>query len=267
MDREQISRSDLKKNFLKEIIMRFDFQGVLQAEMESVLLVVKPFLKEKMFNRYEERTASHMDDNDSAMELKEQVVYSFTSEASGYIVELSNTNVVLIVQSQMYSSFDDYASIFCRIVAIYNEKIDFFTPKRFGLRKINYCFIKNKEDITKYFNSRFYNYDTLIENYESQKVERVDRLSDGESNINLRYLIEEGEIDGQKYYKVVLDSDIYMMNQDVISRIVLDEEEIKVINEKLFVIYLNAVTDDFLGILISDEEISSDGILGVELNE
>ena len=46
-----------------------------------------------------------------------------------------------------------------------------------------------------------------------------------------------------------------------------DEEEIKVINEKLFVIYLNAVTDDFLEILISDEEISSDGILGVELNE
>ena len=45
MQREKITRNDLKKNFLKKIIMRLDFQGVLQAEMESIILKVKPFLR------------------------------------------------------------------------------------------------------------------------------------------------------------------------------------------------------------------------------
>ena len=49
-----IERSQLKRNFLNEIIMRLDFQGVLQAEMEKVILKAKPFLKEKSFNRYRE---------------------------------------------------------------------------------------------------------------------------------------------------------------------------------------------------------------------
>lgn len=60
MDRLKIQRSDLKKNFLKEIIMRLDFQGVLQAEMEKILLEVKLYLKEKSFNRYEESIANQV---------------------------------------------------------------------------------------------------------------------------------------------------------------------------------------------------------------
>ena len=33
-----IERKQLKKNFLNEIIMRLDFQGVLQAEMDITIL-------------------------------------------------------------------------------------------------------------------------------------------------------------------------------------------------------------------------------------
>ena len=55
MNRAEITRNTLKKNFLKEIIMRLDFQGVLQAEMERVLLEVKPYLKLKSYNRYSEK--------------------------------------------------------------------------------------------------------------------------------------------------------------------------------------------------------------------
>ena len=85
MQREKITRNDLKKNFLKKIIMRLDFQGVLQAEMESIILKVKPFLKGKGFNRYEEKAVNQISSNESSLpDIKSQMVFSFTAESLGY---------------------------------------------------------------------------------------------------------------------------------------------------------------------------------------
>lgn len=47
METNKIERNYFKQNFLKEIIIRLDFQGVLQAEMEEILMKVKPYLKTK----------------------------------------------------------------------------------------------------------------------------------------------------------------------------------------------------------------------------
>ena len=43
MERENIGRSSFKHNFLKQVIIRLDFQGVLQAEMDKILIQVKPY--------------------------------------------------------------------------------------------------------------------------------------------------------------------------------------------------------------------------------
>ena len=48
----KLERNQLKKNFLKEIIMRLDFQGVLQAEMEKILIKVKPYLNDKAHSHF-----------------------------------------------------------------------------------------------------------------------------------------------------------------------------------------------------------------------
>ena len=47
-----ITRTDFQFNFLKNIIVRIDFEGVLEAEMEKVLMLIKPYLKDKGFSRY-----------------------------------------------------------------------------------------------------------------------------------------------------------------------------------------------------------------------
>ena len=268
MERSSITRNDLKKNFLKEIIMRLDFQGVLQMEMEGILLDVKPYLKEALFNRYEEKVVNQIvNEGTSVTDVKSQMVYSFTAESLGYLIELSNTSVTLTVRSQTYSSFDEYSAIFCHIVSIYKKKIDFFTVKRFGLRKINFCFIKNRNEINQYVVSSYYNCDAPIEGFESQAIEHVDRLSDSASNLNLRYVIEGGTLETEHFYKVTLDSDIYTLDQDKITEIMFNAASLKEINEKLFRIYLNVLTDYFLEILTTDSVSASDSIVGVELNE
>jgi len=265
MDRS-IKRQDLKKNFLKEIIMRLDFQGVLQAEMEEILLSVKPYLKGKSFNRYSEKLNHIINNDGSNTDIKSQVVYSFVAEALGYTMEMSNTSIILSVRSQTYSPFADYASIFCRIARIYKDKIDFFTVKRFGLRKINFCFIKNRQDINKYFVSSFYCCDEPIDGYSSLSTERKEILSDKVSNINLTHAIEEGQVGTDRYFRVNLDADIYITLQEEIEKVVFDSESLNGINDKLFNIYLSGLTDEFLSQLLSEDEMDSDLILGVDLN-
>ena len=56
-----VNRADLHFNFLKTIIVRLDFQGVFEPEMEKILPLVKPYLKEKAFNRYEKKTSNRIE--------------------------------------------------------------------------------------------------------------------------------------------------------------------------------------------------------------
>ena len=47
-----VTRTDFQLNFLKHIIVRIDFQGILETEMEKILMLIKPYLKTKGFSRY-----------------------------------------------------------------------------------------------------------------------------------------------------------------------------------------------------------------------
>lgn len=268
MDKTCILRSNLKKNILKEVIIRLDFEGVLQAEMEKILLPAKPYLRKKGFNRYEEKISNQIVENENTLkDLKSQIIYSFTAEASGYILYLSNTSVVLTVRSQSYFPFEVYADIFFNIVDFYRKSIDFFTPKRFGLRKINYCFVTSKESIGKYFNPLYYNCDVPIEGCESQTVERIDRIIGEKNSFNLRYTIEKGQIGDRSCYKVSLDSDAYMTNYEDIENLFSDRKNLSLINETIFRIFISALTDKFLEVLLGKKESNEEEISGVELNE
>lgn len=268
MDKSLVCRGDLKKNFLKEIIMRLDFQGVLQAEMEKVLLEVKPYLKKKNFGRYQEKISNQItNDNTGIKDVKAQIVYSFAAETLGYTLEMSTSCVSLSVKTQGYASFDEYSEIFCNVVNIFREKIDFFTSTRFGLRKINFCFLKHHESINEYFAPEYYNCGTPISGLEMQNVERNDRLVCGAQKLNLRYAVEQGQLGEEVVYKLTLDTDIYLLNQAEIDKYLFDEKKLSEINEKVFRIYIGVLTDKMIELLTNDHEEGLEEILGVESNE
>lgn len=267
MNKSVVSRSDLKRNFLKEIIMRLDFQGVFTAEMESVLVAVKPYLKKKSFTRYEQKITNQFTTEGNIPDVKSQVAHVFTAESNGFMIELSTSYVVLTVRAQGYASFEDYADIFCHIADIYRKNIDFFTVKRFGLRKINFCFVKDKENITKYFSKSYYNCEEPISEFATKESVRSDKLFDGKHNINMNYAVEEGMLGDELVYKITLDSDIYLTVQKDIEETVFEENALKEINEKLFKIYINVITEDLIEILTNEQSLYSDEILGVDDNE
>ena len=264
----KIERNQLKKNFLKEIIMRLDFQGVLQAEMEKILIKVKPYLKEKSFNRYNEKINNKaVIEGTSIKEATSQIVYSFTDENSGYTLDLSTTSIVLSVKSVGYSPFENYSDIFSYVASVYREEIDFFTVTRFGLRKINFCFIKDLKLIGVYFESKYYGVEEPISEFDIGSVNRTSRLSDGKKNINLRYIVEQGEINQDTFFKVTLDSDIYSTDEDTINQILNEKSELLAINDILFAIYCGAITEQLMDILLSEEGSLTECLVGVENNE
>ena len=268
MDKSTIQRKDLKKNFLKEIIMRLDFQGVLQAEMEKILLEVKPYLKQKHFDRYQEKVNNQfINDGTGIKDVKAQIVYSFAAETLGYSLEMSASCIALSVKTQGYASFDEYSEIFCRIANIFKEKIDFFTCTRFGLRKINFCFVRNHECINDYFASEYYNCYAPIVGLSTQSAERHDKLQNGLQKLNLRYAVEQGQLGVDSVYKVTLDTDIYLAEQTEIEQYLFGEKQLTEINEVAFRIYLGVLTEKMIGILTDDQDCETDEVLGVESNE
>lgn len=268
MMQKNIERSQFKKNFLKEVIIRLDFQGVLQAEMEKILLVVKPYLKSKAFNRYNEKINNQTVIKDASItETASQIVYSFMDENSGYTLELSTTSIILSVKSVSYSPFESYSEIFSYVADVYKKQIDFFTVKRFGFRKINFCFVNDLNSVGNYFEAKYFGVEEPVAGFDMRNVNRTSQLSDGKKNINLRYIIERGEIDKDIYYKVTLDADIYSLDEKTITSILEKDGDLTAINGTLFEIYCGAITDHFADILLSEEENLPEGLVGVEDNE
>lgn len=94
-----MKRSDFKRNFLKEIIIRLDFQGVFQSEMEKVLIEAKSVLKDQQFNGYDKKTSStSITDSEGIKNIQNQTVYVFTSDSCGYTVSLSTSYLILSVR-------------------------------------------------------------------------------------------------------------------------------------------------------------------------
>ena len=52
-----------------------------------------------------------------------------------------------------------------------------------------------------------------------------------------------------------------------IEKDIFEDENISLLNERLFMIYIDALTDEFGRMLLSDEDIGQDEIIGVERNE
>ena len=276
MNTEGIKRETFKFNFLKQIIIRLDFQGVLQTEMENILLQVKPFLKERKFNRYEQKINNEVDidlnnsvfqQNNPIKAVRNVITHSFVNEDKGYVIELSTNYVCLKVNAIKYVSFEEYSDTFMGIVNIYKTSIDFLTLKRFGLRKINFCFFNNKSCINKYFQKNYFDCFDLFEGTDIYASEKKTNFRFEECKINLLTYIEQGLLGEKKVYKTTLDLDVYLDQTENIEKVIFEEKGIANLNEKLFLIYIDALTDEFGKMLSNDETVWTDEIIGVEKNE
>ena len=271
-----VDRADFKYNFLKSIIVRLDFTGVLESEMEKVLVDLKPFAKDRGFSKYIEKIAGQIDvsiadkgaqePSELSNKVKRQKVYSFIDENRGVVLDVSNSFVCLTINTVQYMPFESYSEIVPHVAAIYKNCIDFFSVARFGIRKINECLIEDKAQIRNYFNPEYFTYFNQIEGIDTLQSNHVNVFSSGKCRINHIANISQGQYEGKTVYSVRLDIDAYFTTSEDIQRLLDSKEELLKINDLIFKVYVHSLTSDFISSLTS-EEYDGGLLIGVEKND
>lgn len=266
-----ISRNNLHYNFLKTILLRLDFQGVLDSEMSIVLKGVKEIALEMGFSRYSEASGTLKElaevTNDNTIDWAPGNVYSFINDNSGYTLYVSTTFICLLVNSPRYVPFEQYQNIIPSVSQIYANHIKFLTFKRFGMRKINECIIKDKVMISEFFKEDYFNYYDFFQDANIIQSNHVNIFSKDSFAINLITGIQQGKKQKEDVYKITLDIDIYIDDAIKVDDYLNSIEKQKEANELAFKIYTTLLTDSFIEKLSSEECVDYSFIEGIEQND
>lgn len=264
-----VARREFKFNFLKQIVVRVDINGVLEAEMEKILLLIKPYLKSNGFSRYTQKNSDEFainladSPNPSLKKIKGVNIHSFINENMGYTLDISNKFICLNINSTKYEPFDKYSMLVSKIVDLYKENIDFTSIYRVGIRKINVCMLENKANIKKYFSEKYFGYFDAMDNIETFSSNRRDTFAIMPYKGNISCNIDQGKSNEKCLYKITLDIDIYTDDEMKLDgKIDLSE-----MNEIIFKIYIDTLSDNFKNSLLEGNENMFTELIGVETNE
>lgn len=281
MEKKDIDRKSLKYNFLKRIIIRFDYEGMDDTELDQVLPDISVELRK---HRYTGRTLEkateveiRFDDPEKAeyddvcqKSVREQRVIVFHNENPQVKLKMSSSSACISIEKTKYVDCLTYCDVLWQVMQVVmaaSEKVPFFSLKRFGLRKINQCFLMEIEQLNEYFEpSHFRVFKLPGYVVTSNKVMQLkDSFELEPYNVNLVRTIIKGEIRGEKAYQLNFDADIYLMDEEHIEELLKLDGTIGKMNEFLFELYKDAVTEKFLNQLM-DGTFEQDVILGVDAN-
>lgn len=269
-----ITRDGLKNNFLKNTILRLDFQNVLEKDMETIVSLVKEYAKNRDFNKYEEKMSGdiNVNVNENAFGApdvttniaNERKIFCFNNEA-GYTIELSDAFVVLQLESTGYIPFEENLKTLLDIIKIFSGNSGFFTEKRFGIRKINKCILQKQTTLERFFKPNAINF------YDVEKGRNVasrhsDTIIYDCYQVNYNRSLLQGTANGATLYQVELDIDAYMQETNLIKNVLYSKEKISELNNTIFEIFINSLTDEMATALCKDDFDLSE-IIGVESNE
>lgn len=279
MVKNEIGREALKYNFLKKIIIRFDYDGMDDTELDQVLSDVSLKLKEHGYTNRTTETATEMqiqfDDPESGnysevygKKVREQKVFVFHNENPQVKLGISSSSACINIEETKYVDCLIYCDVLWKVMKIISEsgKVPFFEFKRFGLRKINQCFLRDIKCLNKYFEpAHFHVFKFQDESSIKEKVMQIrESLEIADYNVNLNRMLIRGELGGEEAYQVNYDADIYLLDESI-EELIQNKEKIAEMNNWLFALYKDAVTETFLNQLI-EGTFDRDMIIGVEAN-
>lgn len=108
------------------------------------------------------------------------------------------------------------------------EQVPFFIFKRFGLRKINQCFLRDINRLNEYFEpSHYHVFRIQGEDNIKEKVMQIrDSLEIAGYNANLIRTLVRGELRGEEAYQVNYDADMYLIDSQSIKELMENKEKL-----------------------------------------
>lgn len=196
-------------------------------------------------------------------------MFVFHNENPQIKLSISSSSACIAIEETKYVDCLEYCDVLWKVMSIISEpeKVPFFIFKRFGLRKINQCFLMDINYLNKYFEPSHYHVFTLPgpDNIKEKVMQIRDSLEIADYNVNLIRTLVRGELRGEEAYQVNYDADMYLIDQESIAELMRNKDKIAQMNEWLFALYKDAVTETFLNQLI-DGNFDENMIIGVEAN-
>lgn len=289
MKKKDINRKDLKYNFLKKIIIRVDYNGILERELEKSVEELKDILKNRNFDRFYEGLINEVDfqvkDPEQietqkiipVQELRKTKSYVFSKSENGVEVQINKYFMSLTVDYNKYIKFEDISILFNEIFKKIVDSNNYIRVLRLGLRKINNCILLELNRLQEIIKERYFsNLNGLFSDMDELHIlnkQNIDTFMYKETNINLIRYLSGGilNLDGEdkEAYQLVLDIDTYKNDEYYLNEIAKMDNvynELVEFNTLLFKTYINILNDKFVNNLI-DGNIDNTLILGVEKND
>lgn len=282
MDKANITRHDLKHNFLTTGIVRLDYSGVIS--IEDKIQESSEYLREKGYTELEEGYIDQFSiklydpskietmRSISTEEFTRNKSYKFHNPDNKNIIEITKFFIILTINYDFYTKFENYITLFSGLANKLLKEQPFLKPLRIGSRKIATLFIYDNERINEYFESHFY-----VNPLKNSKIfddkpmlashNAIDTFNIDNISVNIIRNILKGSktINGkdEDVFRVVFDIDCYSSGKYVSDIIKNDEitKKLEEFNNLDFDLYKNAVKFQFLKRLMLPEEFKDDNIL------
>lgn len=275
--KENIKREDIHYNFLKNIIIRFDYDGMDEPELDVVLPEISSRLKEKGYVSRTKEICKGMEfniddperievDGLAVRNVTQQRVFIFHNQNKQVELKISSTFAFISINKTKYVNCLEYCDVLLDVMRIIKRKVTYFNCRRFGLRKINQCFLTDITKLNDFFEREHFRVYCFGEESKPKVTQLKDSFFVKDYNVNLARTIVCGEMDGKEAYQVVFDSDIYVLGDENVSLLLLNEKKVSDMNEVLFELYKDIITEPFLQQLV-DGTFDAQVIKEVEKNE
>lgn len=271
-----MKRSDLQHYLMKKLILRLDYKGILESDLDAVVDLRSEFLSEGF--RLDEGIRTDVNFKIGDVQLVEEQFPTkeitkskhYVFQNDGITLSVEKNALILSANTEVgYSNAEKYISYFMKIVGLLADRYGgIISFERLGFRKINSVIIKSIDEISNYFDQNLYNVlhakDNIV-NCGSNVISSNERISFGgpDSKLNLTTEVMEGAVNNidtgsvEKVYRVTFDIDAYK-DKDISLDI---EEELIHLNNKIFDVYISILTDDFANKL-SEEYFEDECIIG-----
>ncbi len=267
MNKVEIKRDDLKSDFLKQTIVRIDYDYMFDEYVEKTMKNIDSFLAGKGYtirNNFMSQFGLKVDvekltndinanlmDNINIESDKREKFNSFINEEKHIKIDITREYSAITIEYQKHIHFDEISKIYNKIVEELYKSRNNLQIKRVGLRKINIYMMKNIDKRNDYFEKHIFPFSSKnLPTYKFVGKNSFDNFLYNGYTVNQIANIAQGYLqkneDEKLLYQLALDIDIYVENP-------LKEVSVEDMNNKLFEIYKNSLTEKFLNKLLSDK--------------
>lgn len=233
MEKKEI-RKQLKHNFLKNLIYRIDYQGLIDCDVDDYVKSIREKIYDRGYTNLEEVYMSH-DDQENQRE------FVFKS-VNGKELNISKTRMIVEIDTTKNETlFSKYMPLIIYLIKELN-KLQYVHIQMIGLRKVNCCIVYNEKDIATFFTNKaiaLFSNKTITSHFGEEMVFDDMNVKYNRSVTKGRILKRKKE---QEAYQIILDIEGTTNIQKKISyqdiQIIL-----KNINDKIYEFYIDSLTD------------------------